>query len=129
MCGHATLAAAHMIFAARLVQQDFVLFHTKSGVLTTCQVAETSESEPLPPGLPGGTPAMKSRKRPSGRGTYELDFPMELACESGGEERGKVGEALGGVEMGFVGRSSLDDVLVRPHFALLPCCMLRENET
>lgn len=117
-----------MLFAARLVQQDFVLFHTKSGILRARQVAqsEPSESDPPPPGPPGGAPggtpggapgggpAMSAQRRPVGRGRYELDFPMEAVEESGEEERGRVREALGGVEVGFVGRSSLDDVLVRP---------------
>lgn len=33
LCGHATLAAAHLLFTAAIVEDDVIVFHTRSGVL------------------------------------------------------------------------------------------------
>lgn len=33
LCGHATLAAAHILFTSGIVEDDIVIFHTRSGVL------------------------------------------------------------------------------------------------
>ncbi|XP_050237955.1 uncharacterized protein LOC126687438 [Mercurialis annua] len=43
LCGHATLAAAHIIFSNGLVNSDIIEFETLSGILTAKKVSEISK--------------------------------------------------------------------------------------
>jgi predicted PhzF superfamily epimerase YddE/YHI9 len=40
LCGHATLAAAHILFTSGIVEDDIVIFHTRSGVLKAKKKSE-----------------------------------------------------------------------------------------
>ena len=60
LCGHATLASAHVLWSEQLATDEQLPFHTRSGVLTATQVgnqieldfpALISETVPEPPGL------------------------------------------------------------------------------
>jgi PhzF family phenazine biosynthesis protein len=82
LCGHATLASAHMLWKANIVRSDEpIRFHTRSGVLTAFREDES----------------------------IKLDFPTTPAQESL-PPIGLL-EALG-VEPSFVGKTSFDTFLV-----------------
>lgn len=59
LCGHATLASAHILFSNNLVDSEIVEFVTVSGILTAKRVPLPSESTLL----------------------IELDFPVVPTCE------------------------------------------------
>ena len=82
LCGHATLASAHVLWTEGLVRDDEpIRFHTRSGVLTCRQAGET----------------------------IELDFPALPTIEA--EPAAGLLEALG-VRPTFVGKSTFDKFLV-----------------
>jgi PhzF family phenazine biosynthesis protein len=50
LCGHATLASAHVLWQQRLVADDEIKFSTKSGILKACRAGEDIELDfPLKP--------------------------------------------------------------------------------
>src|SRR5207247_1358499 len=78
LCGHATLAAAHVLWqTARLPSQEAARFHTRSGLLS-CVLAG---------------------------GAIELDFPAER--ESAAEAPSGLRDALG-VDFLYIGRNRFD---------------------
>jgi PhzF family phenazine biosynthesis protein len=89
LCGHATLASAHVLWESGRLPQDAVArFHTHSGLLTARR----------PSGPASG-----------GAGWIALDFPARPVSE--GPAPAGLAAALG-VEPRFVGRSELADLLV-----------------
>ncbi|KAH9540135.1 hypothetical protein CY35_15G094400, partial [Sphagnum magellanicum] len=88
LCGHATLASAHLLFASGIVLGDTVLFHTKSGVLKQLR---------------------PERRRPGGKGVVQLNFPLVpvVPCN----DTFLLSEALG-VAIKWAGETSLGDYLV-----------------
>lgn len=103
LCGHATLASAHVLWeTGHLAPDATARFHTKSGLLTASRLPE-----------PGGW--------------IELDFPAK-PVEEVTERPAGLAEALG-VEPRFVGRSQFDYLLevaseqevrtIRPDFGRL----------
>lgn len=60
LCGHATLASAHVIFSNSLVDSEVVEFATRSGILTAKRVPLTEEESTF---------------------LIELDFPVVPTCE------------------------------------------------
>lgn len=108
LCGHATLAAAHLLFSANIVEGDTVLFHTKAGMLTANKVSGYQEFEEAPEGAPSSDPP--ATRKPSSKGVVELDFPLIAATEC--KDASLLSEALGGVEVKWIGRSNLGDYLV-----------------
>ncbi|KAG0600466.1 hypothetical protein M758_11G036600 [Ceratodon purpureus] len=108
LCGHATLASAHLLFSANIVEGDTALFHTKAGVLTANKVSGYEEFEEAPEGAaPSDPPATR---KPSSKGVIELDFPLVAATEC--NEASILSEALGGVDVKWIGKSNLGDYLV-----------------
>lgn len=90
-----------------------VVFHTKSGILKANKVSGYQEFDGPPPDERDPKPA--KRRQPSDKGVVELDFPSSppTACS----DSSLLSEALGGVEIRWVGRSDVGDYLVRiPHF-------------
>ncbi|CAH8388346.1 unnamed protein product [Eruca vesicaria subsp. sativa] len=69
LCGHATLASAHVIFSNGLVDSEVVEFATRSGILTAKRVPLTSE--------------LKDVEEEEKESTFliELDFPVVPTCE------------------------------------------------
>ena len=108
MCGHATLASAHLLFASGLVEGDTAIFHTRSGILKAVKVSgyldyqEEPEEEEL---------TVADQGKPSSKGVVLLDFP--LAPPTACDDALLLSEALGGVEFKWVGMSSVGDYLVR----------------
>jgi hypothetical protein len=107
LCGHATLASAHLLFSSGIVDGDVCLFHTRSGVLTARKVSGYAEDE-------SDDTKRTTRKRPTGVGVVELDFPLSpcIECEDPDEVR-QLSLALGGVQIIYVGKTSQGDYLVR----------------
>ncbi|GBG81273.1 hypothetical protein CBR_g31947 [Chara braunii] len=134
LCGHATLAAAQLVFSAGLVEEEEIKFHTRSGVLTARKVPSTEKSEEdegaadsTGHGDPSSTAVRQNdtstsvSSRPEYKGQIELDFPIVRAEAAVGEEgtslRTALGQALKGrqqsdLKMHFVGRSTGNDILV-----------------
>jgi len=90
------------------VEGDTVVFHTKAGVLTASKVSGYNDFEETPEDE--ASPNSQERKKPSSLGVVELDFPLEAATDC--DEASLLSEALGGVEVKWVGRSNLGDYLV-----------------
>ncbi|KAH9568452.1 hypothetical protein CY35_03G077500 [Sphagnum magellanicum] len=109
LCGHATLASAHLLFASGIVLGDIVLFHTKSGVLKATKVSGYEEYEELPEEEDelGKRP---ERWRPGGKGVVQLNFPLVPAVPC--NDTFLLSEALGGVAIKWAGETSLGDYLV-----------------
>lgn len=107
LCGHGTLAAAHLLFSAKIVEGDTAIFHTKSGVLTANKVSgyeEPAEDE-------------VDKRKPSRMGLVEVDVPLVAATDC--DDALLLSEALGGVEINWIGRSNLGDYLVRVLYLVL----------
>lgn len=81
LCGHATLAAAHFLFAYGLVKTDTIEFSTKSGILTAKRVPET--------------------KAPKSQDDYsiELDFPVVQVAETSSADVAAISESLNGASV------------------------------
>ncbi|GAQ92470.1 hypothetical protein KFL_010210040 [Klebsormidium nitens] len=79
LCGHATLASAHFLWASRTSQASLIRFHTASGVLTARRVNSDSPS----PSSSGDLQV----------GPIELDFPT-VAPEPCPDLQDKVADAL-----------------------------------
>jgi hypothetical protein len=109
LCGHATLASAHLLFASGIVLGYTVLFNTKSGVLKATKVSGYEEYEELPEEEDelGKRP---ERRRPGGKGVVQLDFPLVPAVPC--NDTFLLSEALGGVAIKWAGETSLGDYLV-----------------
>jgi hypothetical protein len=114
LCGHATLASAHLLFASGLVEGDTAIFHTRSGVLKAIKVSGYPEYEEEPV---GEEISVAEQGKPGSKGVIRLDFPLSppTACD----DASLLSEALGGVEVKWVGMSSVGDYLVR----VLQLCM------
>jgi hypothetical protein len=103
------LAAAHLLFVSGIVEGDVALFHTKSGILKATKVSGYEEYEEQPAEDEETRP---ERKRPVGKGVVQLDFPLAPPTATNENDASCLSEALGGVEVKWVGRSSLGDYLV-----------------
>jgi predicted PhzF superfamily epimerase YddE/YHI9 len=106
LCGHATLAAAHVLWSERIVRGDRELrFRTRSGVLTAARAGKA----------------------------IELDFPARVARPC--ERPAGIGRALGASSIRSVARNQDDFVVelaseravkaLRPDFALLAVLPVR----
>lgn len=110
LCGHATLASAHLLFSSGIVEGDTVLFHTKSGILKARKVTGYDELEETEGS--SDEDATREKSLPLGVGVVELDFPIVSATQCDDMEAKVLSEALGGVETLWVGRTDLGDYLV-----------------
>jgi PhzF family phenazine biosynthesis protein len=86
LCGHATLASAHILWeAGRLPLTKPACFHTRSGLLTATQQGEWIELDfPAEPEHPASAPADLVRAlgvTPSYVGRNRLDYLVEVADE------------------------------------------------
>ncbi|KAK7393549.1 hypothetical protein VNO78_22107 [Psophocarpus tetragonolobus] len=95
LCGHATLASAHVLFSSGLVKSNIIEFVTLSGVLTAKKV----------PGIKG-TGASED-------GFFiELDFPTDTVAEYNSSDISQISIALNGAPIIDVKRSNIGDDLV-----------------
>lgn len=103
LCGHATLAAAHLLFTAGIVEDDVIVFHTRSGVLKAKKIKGYDELSPE---------GVENCKLPPGTGVVELDFPLVTASKCQSAEVEKLSDVLGNVQIVWAGLNSLGDYLV-----------------
>ncbi|KAJ8547510.1 hypothetical protein K7X08_011096 [Anisodus acutangulus] len=100
LCGHATLAAAHFLFAYGLVKTDIVEFSTRSGILTAKRVPEAKVPNSLD-------------DWPTGY-SIELDFPVVQVAESNSADVPAISKSLNGASLVEINETSKGD-----HFILL----------
>lgn len=116
LCGHATLASAHFLFATGLVPaEETITFHTRSGPLMSKKIElEDSYFAPLFNSEKNGKSSpTSSQGKPKAGAIYSLDFPIdEFTSEIGEEEISSLKEALTGVNIIWAGRTSLQNVIV-----------------
>ncbi|KAL2644515.1 hypothetical protein R1flu_012102 [Riccia fluitans] len=123
LCGHATLASAHMLFSSGLVEGDTIIFHSKKGTLRASKVAGYDDDPEEPSVDSGDGEADGEAKVPYpktvelGKGVVELDFPLSKAAKVDGAEAGKVSDALGVTKAEWVGRTDIGDYLVELPFS------------
>nr|AFK39949.1 unknown [Lotus japonicus] len=86
LCGHATLAAAHILFSSGLVKTNVIEFVTLSGILTVKKIPAVDATN--------GTNLQKSEAKD---GFYiELDFPADHIIESNFDGTARISGALNG---------------------------------
>ncbi|XP_018624532.1 uncharacterized protein [Nicotiana tomentosiformis] len=101
LCGHATLAAAHFLFAYGFVKTDTIEFSTKSGILTAKRVPEAhapNSQDDWPTGY-----------------SIELDFPVLKVAETNFADVPAVSKSLNGASVVEMIETSKSDL-----FILLP---------
>lgn len=130
LCGHATLASAHLLFSSGIASGDTIIFHTKSGVLKAKKVsgydkpkvvdkakgnkekvkAECVDEEDNAEDLK--SQEFKNEKmRPIGVGVVELDFPLDAYTKCDAEEAEVLSAALGGAKLSWAGKTTVGDYL------------------
>ncbi|XP_047253008.1 uncharacterized isomerase BH0283 isoform X2 [Capsicum annuum] len=110
LCGHATLGAAHFLFANGLVKTDIVEFSTRSGILTAKRVPEAKASN-------------SQDDEPTGY-SIELDFPVLQVGTTNFTDIPTISKSLNGasaVEINETSKGDLfDPVCGSAHCALTP---------
>ncbi|XP_060181425.1 uncharacterized protein LOC132611028 [Lycium barbarum] len=101
LCGHASLAAGHFLFAYDLVKTNTVEFSTRSGILTAKRVSEAKASN-------------YQDDWPTGY-SIELDFPVFQVAESNFTDVPAISKSLNGASVVEINETSMGD-----HFILLP---------
>nr|XP_016482600.1 PREDICTED: uncharacterized isomerase BH0283-like isoform X1 [Nicotiana tabacum] len=99
LCGHATLAAAHFLFAYGFVKTDTIEFSTKSGILTAKRVPEAhapNSQDDWPTGY-----------------SIELDFPVLKVAETNFADVPAVSKSLNGASVVEMIETSKSDLFVR----------------
>ncbi|BAT92018.1 uncharacterized isomerase BH0283-like [Vigna umbellata] len=101
LCGHATLASAHVLFSSGSVDSDVIEFQTLSGVLVAKRI-----------------PAIHTSSAPNLQKDLtdlyiELDFPADPVTEFNFDESASlISEALGGASIIDVKRTTIGDCLL-----------------
>lgn len=94
LCGHATLASAHVLFSSGLVKSNIIEFVTLSGVLTAKKVPWINEAG-------------------ASEDSIELDFPADTVTELNSADISQISAALNGAPIIDIKRTTdVDDVLV-----------------
>ncbi|OMP05007.1 Phenazine biosynthesis PhzF protein [Corchorus olitorius] len=105
LCGHATLATAHTLFATGLVNSNIIEFDTLSGILTAEKVSDSNPTD--------------VSKIQNGRHhcfLIELNFPAVPITEFNSSEVSAISKALNGAQLIDVKRTTTADDL----FVVLP---------
>jgi hypothetical protein len=104
LCGHATLAAAHILFSSGLVDINVIEFVTLSGLLTV-------KKFPLIDVMTGA-PNLQNGEAKDGF-YIELDFPVDPIAEFNTNDTSLISEALNGASIIEIKRTEIaDDILV-----------------
>ncbi|MCO5600660.1 hypothetical protein L7F22_054775 [Adiantum nelumboides] len=93
ICGHATLASAHLLFSSGIAAGDTIIFHTRSGVLKAKKISgyekakvpdkeeenskDTKVDESEDPKTDDFKDLKTDNRRPIGVGVVELEFSMD----------------------------------------------------
>lgn len=99
ICGHATLAAAHILFAYGLVKSDTVEFSSRSGILIAKRVLETK--------------ALNSQDDWQKDYAIELDFPVVQVVETNFNDVPAISKSLNGASVVEINETSKGDLFVR----------------
>ncbi|KAF5732753.1 Phenazine biosynthesis PhzC/PhzF protein isoform 2 [Tripterygium wilfordii] len=105
LCGHATLAAAHTLFATGLVNSSIIEFETLSGILTAKRVPQIKKAD-----------ALVQNGEEKEIFLIELDFPTVTTTEFNAVEVASISEALNGASIIDIRRTTTTDDL----FIVLP---------
>lgn len=98
LCGHATLAAAHVLYASGLVNANKIEFLTLSGVLTAKRAPETEQLDSL----------------------IELNFPVVPLTEFDSAEIPAISKALNGASVIDLKEATTDENL----FVCITLCLI-----
>ncbi|KAF8012281.1 hypothetical protein BT93_I0423 [Corymbia citriodora subsp. variegata] len=105
LCGHATLAAAHILLTSGMVDSDTIEFMTLSGILTAKRVPEMKSSD-ISKIQGGDVPGI----------WIELNFPVVPIAEDDDAERiSSVSKVLNGTSIIEIKKTAKDD-----HFIVIP---------
>ncbi|MCO5552011.1 hypothetical protein L7F22_005519 [Adiantum nelumboides] len=127
LCGHATLASAHLLFSSGIAGSDTIIFHTRSGILKAKKISgyektkvPDKEMENSKDAKPDDSEASKiddfedlktDNRRPIGVGVVELDFPMDSYTKCDDAEAEVLSSALGEVKLLWAGKTTVGDYL------------------
>ncbi|GAV82729.1 PhzC-PhzF domain-containing protein/R3H-assoc domain-containing protein [Cephalotus follicularis] len=104
LCGHATLAAAHTLFAKGLINSNIIEFVTRSGILTAKKIQDSESTE------------VSECQNGEVQGSFliELDFPTVPTFEFNSAEVSTISQALGGASVIEIkrGTTASDNLLV-----------------
>lgn len=99
ICGHATLAAAHFLFAYGLVKTDTIEFSSRAGILTAKKVPESKTSN-------------SQDNSPIGY-LIELDFPVVQVTETNFTDVSAISKSLNGASVVEIHETLMGDHFVR----------------
>ncbi|OMP05008.1 Phenazine biosynthesis PhzF protein [Corchorus olitorius] len=106
LCGHATLASAHILFTTGLVNSDIIEFETLSGILT----AKKGPDFKAPP---TDVPQIQNGEEHQHCFSIELDFPTVPYTEFSSTEVSAISKALNNAAIVDIKRTTTDgDLLV-----------------
>jgi hypothetical protein len=112
ICGHATLAAAHTLFATSLINSNTVEFLTASGILTARKVPEIKTSS--------GSTSIIQNDESQESFFIELDFPTIPVTDFNPTEFSSISKALNAASVIDIKRTSTeDDLIVMPPYHFL----------
>ncbi|KAK1428261.1 hypothetical protein QVD17_17091 [Tagetes erecta] len=100
LCGHATLAASHILFQSDLVDSNMIEFSTRSGILSAKRISVNTIND--------------SSNGESRDSFYiELDFPVVAVSDFNDVEVSAVSEILNGVDVvDVLKKNAFDDIIV-----------------
>ncbi|CAI8583380.1 unnamed protein product [Vicia faba] len=102
LCGHATLAASHILFSSGLVDSNIIEFETRSGILTVKKIPSIDAT--VGPNLQNG-------EAPAGF-YIELDFPADPTTESNSDDTSLISEALNGALIIDIKKTQIGDNII-----------------
>lgn len=104
LCGHATLAAAHVAFSSGLVDRDVIEFMTQSGMLTAKKISSIN----------GSTSGMKNFQNHEAKDVFyvELDFPADPISELKFDDISLISGVLSEASIVDVKRTEIQDDLI-----------------
>jgi PhzF family phenazine biosynthesis protein len=101
LCGHATLAAAHILFTSELLHSDLIEFSTLSGILTAKRIPDSEHQNS----------SVSGEEKSSF--FIELDFPViKVDTEFKCDESSAVSNALIGVTVTEIKKTAYNDLFV-----------------
>ncbi|XP_059438899.1 uncharacterized protein LOC132171561 isoform X2 [Corylus avellana] len=104
ICGHATLAAAHTLFATSLINSNIVEFLTASGILTARKVPEIKTSS--------GSTSIIQNDESQESFFIELDFPTIPITDFDPTEFSSISKALNAASVIDIKRTTTEDDLI-----------------
>lgn len=110
LCGHATLAASHVLFTYGLVNSDKIEFLTSSGILTAKKISEIGASNSI------------GYQNVDAREDYliELDFPVVPITEFNSAEILEISKGLNGASVIEIKKTTTAEDLVVSSFLSEP---------